>query len=367
MMKKKVLFFHFNLGGGGAEKVLINLLNQLSLEKYEITLYTLFGDGVNKQYLRPEIRHKWLFRKTFKGLSPLLKLFSPKLLHKLLIHEYYDVEVAYLENSPTRIISGCPNPKTKKYAWVHVEVDDVEKYFSPYRSLSEAKQCYSKFNKIIFVSKFLESNFKEKTSWNFLPTHVIYNTVDIKLIREKSALPSIFKIDKKEFNICSVGRLVYQKGYDILFSILNKLKNEGFHFHFYLLGTGELYSELNEYCQNIGLNDCVTFCGYQENPYSIVSQMDLFVCSSRREGYSTAVSEAVLMNVPVLTTDCSGMNEILHGGKYGMIVENNEEAIYQGLKRIFENKNIIEDYKRNMLNGVDINSSIVEVENLLDK
>ena len=113
-MKKKVLFFHFDLGGGGAEKVLINLLNQLDLNKYDITLFTLFGCGINERYLNRGVRHKYLFKKTFRGLTSIMKLFSPTFLHKILIREYYDVEIAYLENSPTRIISGCRNSNTRK-------------------------------------------------------------------------------------------------------------------------------------------------------------------------------------------------------------------------------------------------------------
>lgn len=365
-MKKKILFFHFNLGGGGAEKVLVNLLNQLDLSKYDITLFTLFGDGVNNQYLRPEIRHKWLFCKTFHGLTSLMKLFSPKLLHKLLIHENYDVEVAYLENSPTRIISGCTNKNTRKFAWVHTQINNVNDFFSPYRNLSEAKACYAAFDKIVFVSKDLETNFIKRTGWSLLPTQVIYNTVDISRVIELSQMNSDIVPKKGVLNICSVGRLIQVKGYGRLFPILKKIKNEGFHFHFYLLGTGEEYDTLLNYTRDNGLENEITFCGYRDNPYSIVSQMDLFICSSSREGFSTAVSEAVIMKIPVLTTNCSGMEEILHNGKYGMIVDNNEEALYMGLKNIMIDNNLLLQYKKNLQVGVSINYSVFDVEQLLD-
>lgn len=365
-MKKKVLFFHFDLGGGGAEKVLINLLNQLDLNKYDITLFTLFGCGVNERYLNRGVRHKYLFKRTFRGLTSIMKLFSPSFLHKILIREYYDVEIAYLENSPTRIISGCRNSNTRKIAWVHVQIDDVKRFFSPYRSLQEAKKCYSNFDTIVFVSKFLENNFLEKTGWDFLSTQVIYNTVDIKKIREMAMTQSSFIVENNVLNLCSVGRLVYQKGYDRLLPVLLRLKNENYKFHFYILGTGELYNNFINYCKSHGLDQYVTFLGYQENPYAIISKMDLFVCSSRREGFSTAVTEAILLNIPVLTTACSGMDEILLDGKYGMIVENDETALYNGLKMIMNDHHILSEYKQNMREEMHMNDSVIDVENLID-
>lgn len=366
MMKKKVLFFHFNLGGGGAEKVLINLLNQLNLEKYNITLFTLFGDGVNKLNLRPEIQHKWLFRRTFRGLTPILKFFSPQILHRLLVREYFDVEIAYLENAPTRIVSGCKDSKTKKYAWVHSQIRDLNNFFTPYRSLKEAKKCYASYDKVIFVSKFLQSDFIKKTGWNFLSTQVIYNSMDVDRIHYLASLSSAFEVKRELFNICSVGRLVPVKGFSRLLNVLLKLKSEGFSFHFYLLGIGDLYSELFDFCKQNNMEEYVTFCGYQENPYSLVSQMDLFVCSSLSEGFSTAVVEATLMRIPVLTTDCSGMNEILKEGLLGMIVKNTEDALYNGLKKILEDKNLLKEYKFNLQKEGAIFYSADEVEDLID-
>lgn len=76
------------------------------------------------------------------------------------------------------------------------------------------------------------------------------------------------------------------------------------------------------------------FLGFQNNPYAFLKKADLFICSSISEGYSTAVTEAVILGLPVLTTDCAGMNEILDDGKYGMIVPNSEQALEDGLRKI---------------------------------
>ena len=121
-MKTKILFFNFDLGNGGAEKVLINLLKCLDYQKYDVTLYLLFKHGINLSSLPSNVKLKYLFnRAPFRGIIHLLKLLSPKALHKLLIKEKYDIEIAYLEGAPTRIISGCPDRDTKLFSWIHTQ------------------------------------------------------------------------------------------------------------------------------------------------------------------------------------------------------------------------------------------------------
>ena len=111
-MKKKILFLIPTLGHGGAEKVLVNLVNNLDKSKFDITVQTIFDDGVNKDFLKKHIRYIYTMKKTFRGFSHLLKLFTTKQLHRMLIKETYDIEVAFLEAVCTRIISGCNNQNT---------------------------------------------------------------------------------------------------------------------------------------------------------------------------------------------------------------------------------------------------------------
>ena len=94
------------------------------------------------------------------------------------------------------------------------------------------------------------------------------------------------------------------------------------------------------------LETSITLWGFQANPYALMKQCDLFVCSSICEGYSTAVTEAVILGLPVITTDCSGMNEILQNGQYGIITKNSEEALYQGIKGLLDSPNQLAYYKK---------------------
>lgn len=331
-MKTKILFFHFDLGNGGAEKVLVNLLRYLDYQKYDVTLYLLFKYGVNLPSLPSNVKLLYLFdRKPFRGLVDLFKLLSPRILHKLLIKDKYDIEVAYLEGAPTRIISGCPNEDTKLFAWVHIQIS--KGFFSPYRSMREAKKVYYRFNKILFVSEFAKQTFLAKTNWRNLYSGVCHNVIDINEIKNKSEEQINLQLAPTNLNLCSVGRLTEQKGYIRLIRILGTLKNRAtLDWRLYILGQGEQKHLLEEAILDNGLQEHIHLLGFDMNPYKYVSKMDMFICSSYKEGYSTAVTESIVLGTPVITTECSGMSEILGDSGAGIIVENSDE----GLKAVLE-------------------------------
>lgn len=346
--KIKILFFHFDLGYGGAERVLVNLLNNLNPDKYDITLITLFHHGVAAKDLHANVRWKWVLdRKPFRGITYLLRLFSPKLLHKLFIRDKYDIEIAYIEGSPTRIISGCQDDDTKKYAWVHVQIDNFKQFFHPFRSKAEVIRCYNRFDGLAGVSEFIADDFQLKTQNHIRPLSVVHNVVEVEEIVKQGQEPISIKLNPQKINICSVGRFNIQKGYDRLIRSLIMLKEEGIDcFHLYLIGVGELKEEISRMVDKSAIKDNVTFLGYQENPHKYVSKMDFFVCSSYREGYSTAVTESIINHTPVLTTDCSGMREILGNDGAGIIVDNDERALCDSLRLILTDQALREECRR---------------------
>lgn len=109
----KILFLIHDLGPGGAEKVLVNLVNNMDHSIFDISVISLFGGGVNEQFLSSDIHYRAVFPKVFPGNSRIMKLFSPQFLHKFFIKESYDIEVSYLEGPTARIISGCSSQDTK--------------------------------------------------------------------------------------------------------------------------------------------------------------------------------------------------------------------------------------------------------------
>lgn len=341
MKKKKILFLIFELGHGGAEKVLVNLVNNLSPEKYEITVFTIYNYGVNLGNLLPHIRHKYLFDcKPIRGLNVLLRMFSPGYLYRRVVKEHYDVEIAYLEGLPTRIIGCSPRAGVRKFAWVHGEVYDT--FFRAFRSRKEACSCYNNFNSVTFVSESARDIFFKTTGWQ-LKSRVIYNVLEIDRILSLAKEPIEQELDGDKINMCCVGKLDAGKGCDRLIKVISRLKIAGkTNWHLYFLGEGNLRNKLEKMVVDGHLSANVTFLGYQTNPYKYVSKMNLLVCPSYREAFSTAVSEAVVVNTPFLTTDCSGMKEILGDSNAGVIVENSENGLYNGLSQICDNPGCLE-------------------------
>lgn len=365
---KKILFFIDTLGGGGAEKVLINLINNLDKTKYKITLMTIFDSGVNKQYLNNNIEYKCVFKRIFRGNVMLFRLFRPSFLYRLFIKDKYDIVVSYLEGNTTRILSGCPYSEIKKLAWLHAEMNK-KTLFYPWWNKEKCILGYEKFDKIIGVSQtVLDSFVKNTKSWDNLK--VIYNTVDTDNIKKK-ALEAIkdVKYESDIVNVISVGRLIDQKGYDRLLRIHKRLLDNGIVHNLYILGEGHKRPELEKYIKDNKLQNSVYLLGFKDNPWKYVANADLFVCSSLQEGFSTAVSEALIVGTPVITTLCSGMKEMLGDSEYGLIVDNNEDALYEGIKKLIENQLLLIHYKKKAINRgkyFDKTVTVKEVEDMLD-
>ena len=124
-----------------------------------------------------------------------------------------------------------------------------------------------------------------------------------------------------------------------------------------------------EYIAKNNLENIVSLPGFTPNPYSIIKEHDLFVCSSRAEGYSTAVTEALILGLPVITTDCSGMRELLgENNEYGVVVQNDEESLYNGIKKFLENKSYLEFYTTKAIDRgkkFSLTSLMNEIEDIL--
>ena len=343
---KKILFLIHDLGEGGAEKVLVNLVNHLDKREFDVTVLSLFAGGINEQFLNNEVTYKTVFKKTFRGNRHFFKLFSPKLLHRLLIRERYDVEISYLEGPCARIISGGVYGDAKLICWIHSNHFSMKDVSSSFRSSREAVKCYGRFDKIVCVSQFMRENFCQ-----WIPVAdkciVLYNTVESDVILDKSR-ESVPEIENNSiFKIAAVGTLKPVKAFDRLLRIVKRLNDEGKSICLYLLGDGPLRNKFRTFIEQNHLEDSIKLLGYQVNPYKYVANCDLFVCSSLSEGFSTATTEALIVGTPVCTVEVSGMKEMLGAhDEYGIVTENTEDALYEGIKKLFEDPNLLSFYKQ---------------------
>ena len=341
---KKILFLIHDLSYGGAEKVLVNLVNNLDKTKFDVTVQTLFDVGANKQYLKSDVNYIGGMKKMFRGNSTLMKFFSPKTLCKLVIKDDYDIVVSYLEGPPSRIASAYDG---KNVAWLHCMHKNKEHISNSFRSIKETADCYNSFDKIICVAKTVKDNFTSlldiKTS-----VDVLYNTNESQEIINKSQeKPDDLTLNKNETNIVSVGKLADIKGYDRLLEIHKKLLDDGIKNHVYILGVGGDKDKLETRAREFGVEDSFTLLGFRDNPYKYVSKMDLYVCSSRSEGFSTAVTESLIVGTPVVSTNCSGAYELLgENDEYGIVTENDENSLYLGVKKMLTEKDLLDFYTK---------------------
>lgn len=370
---KKILFLIPSLGGGGAEKVLVNLVNRLNAEKYEITVRVLFDSDVNKSSLKPHIKYQYTFGRAFRGNVHLMKLFSPETLYKCFVKEHYDIVISYLEGVTARIVAGCNRTDTKIINWVHNEFHDIRKISKVYRSKREALRCHLKYDATVFVADSARQAFAKAMPALRENLYTLYNTLDSEAIAEKAnekTEEGLFSEDA--INLISVGRFAPQKAFDRLIRIANKLiKEDKLPVKLYLLGSGSLYKKYRAQIAQYGIQDSVIFLGYRQNPYKYVKRADVFVCSSLHEGYSTAVSESLIVGMPVITTRCSGMEELLgENDTYGIITENSEAALYIGLKELLRQKEKMAHYKsRAQIRGkaFDAKAAVTAIEDFLEK
>lgn len=362
----KILFLIHDLGQGGAEKVLVNLVNNMDRSQFSITIISLFGGGINEQFLASHIRYHTVFKKPFPANSHVMKAFTPKQLHSFCVNEEYDIEVAYLEGPAARIISGCPNEKTKLVSWIHCTMHSDKEVAQSFRNISESVDSYNRFQYMVYVSKTCREAFQI-----CCPTKgknvILYNTNDSEAIRNLAKE----KIDENELPPntlvwCGIGKIIPVKAFDRMVRIQKRLISSGRKVHLLILGDGPLREKLEKWCSEQGLSSSVTFLGYQTNPYKYLANCDLFVCASHSEGFSTAATEALIVGVPVCSVEVSGMREMLgENNEYGIITKNNEEDLYEAIQLLVDNQELLNHYKikaKERGNDFSISNTVSAVE-----
>lgn len=346
----KILFLIHDLGQGGAEKVLVSLVNNMDRSKFDISVTVLFDGGVNEQFIAPDIHFHAVFPREVPGNSRLMKLLTPEQLHKLCVKEHYDIEVSYLEGPSARVISGCRDKQTKLVCWIHSTITSLEDAAVSYRSVQEARNCFDRFHQVVCVSEQTKQAFA-KAFPEQSNVMVLYNTMESVKILEQSRLPipdNLFH--DEDITLITVGSMKPVKAFDRLIRIHDHLRNAGYPVHTYFLGTGPDLDKLKNQAAELGQSDTITFLGYQMNPYKYVAKADLFVCCSLSEGFSTAVTEALIVGTPTCTVAVSGMKELLgENNEWGLVTGNSEEALCKGIQSLLDNPALLACYRERAL------------------
>lgn len=336
----KILFFISGLSGGGAEKVLCSLVNNMDQDKFHITVQTI-DEYDPERFLAKGIRYKAINKYKSKigriFFSYLFRFCAElKLAYRFFVKDNYDIEVAYLETIPTKIISQSTNKKAKKLAWVHCDLSMKEGMQAVRDKL---RVQYEQFDEIICVSEDVRSGFR-KLIGSDLDTVVLPNVIDDEEIRAKADDSVQWPKEEDKVQLIALGRLTRQKNFPRLIKTCGRLRDAGCRFCLNIFGEGPERPELEKQITDLKLDDFVMLKGFVCNPYPWIKQADIVVCSSDYEGISTVVQEALILCKPIVTTSCTGMKELLGESEYGIIVDRFEDGLYQGLYQMITDENM---------------------------
>ena len=358
MKNKRILFILPWLALGGMERMQVILANALSRRGYSVTVMILSSENTlrgeldsdvefiykpPKQHLGnriPYIRHKYYDDGMWETRA------TPEQLYKYYVgNRVFDVEIGFFRGMSVKIVSGSTNPTSIKLAWVHSDFKKCGGFDYNFRSFEDVKLAYSRFDRIVCVSQQVEKSFREVIGLS-PKTTTIYNMIPVKEVIKK-ANEKVF-LEKRTITAIAAGHIIPIKGYDRLIKAAERLIKSGYCFDLWILGEGIDRDKLQKYIDDNQLYSIKLF-GQKKNPYPYIKCADFLICASYYEGFPLNVCEAVVLGTPVLSTNCTGSNEILGFGKYGMIVDNSEEGLFGGLRQLIENPGLIEEYRKRVL------------------
>lgn len=383
MKKKRILFVIESLNCGGAEKSLTTLLNLIVKFQYEIDLQLFKYDGefqalLPKQVnLLPELDYfKFCSEKYAKAIKKNigkknLKFLKSRVIYSIKIRKKkytnveqavifwksvkncfemdaknYDVAIAYAQGVPTFYVADYVKAK-KKYAWINgiycPEKKDylyINKYYKEYKNII----CVSDVACQRFTMTFQDCKNRMK---------VIYDIIDQEMIQKMSQLPSTSKEDmftKKKVKILTVGRLVEQKGYDVAVEACRLLKQEGVSFCWFVVGSGPMETKIRLWIQKYDIEDCFKLLGVKANPYPYFKECDLYVQTSKSEGFGITLTEARILNKPVVTTEFDAVYMQIIPEKNALVAKINGKSVAEKILELIQNdslrNNIIQNIKK---------------------
>ncbi len=359
MKKKKILIRIGSLRHGGAEKVLATFLKKLPDDKYEIDLLLNLYSGkylseipdwinviyLNKGEMITTNRLQDIPVKAFRVMYQFVLKKFPKLLYSTILkNKKYDIEFAAIHGFRDEILNS-PLKNSKKIVWIH---NDLRKtHFHNYTD-NEIRKFFG-FDKIMVISQHIQKDFESLAKNEDEKSRIVrvYNPLDTEEIlqkagREKQEVPNAVPV------FVSVGTVFPQKGFDRLLKVHQKLLEEGFNHQLKIVGDGYDFENIKKLKSDLGVVDTAYMTGFTDNPYPHFRNADFFVLSSRYEGFPTVLFEAITLKKKIIATEVSGVSEMLENGKLGLIVENSEQGIYDGMKKALENPESFDKYLENM-------------------
>jgi glycosyltransferase involved in cell wall biosynthesis len=385
-MHKKVLFVIDSLNCGGAEKSLLSLLPLLNQSKYDISLWILHRGGILES-LVPDGIH--LVEDPQYSFIEKVKLKIAYLLHSVYIRvlalfhqkqhgaeslwkcvgwatkgidDYFDVAIAYQQGFPTYLVAKQINAK-RKIAWVNADIFNVGyniKYNIPF---------YKKYDFIVPVSEQLKGKMESELPQFSEKYRCVYDILNLELIQKMSLEPindASREIGKKL--IVTVARMVPPKGYDIAVETAHYLKEMGIPFRWYFIGSGSEKQHILDMIVNYHLQNDVILLGLKTNPYPYMKLCDVYVQSSRFEGFGLTIAEAKILGKPVVSTNFKVVYDQITDEKNGLISEMEATSLGDQIIRMITDDALRQRIIANVMaeENTTYKTEVVKVEHLLD-
>ena len=395
-MKKRILFVIDSLHSGGAEKSLVSLLSLFDYENYEVDLLTFKEGGLYVPLLSQNVKlidSPDIFNKMKLSISDLIKKKEFKIvlwrvntsislrckskisdikhgaqlmwtrLNNVIpqLKPEYDVAIAYSQGTPTYYVAEKVSAK-KKLCWVNIDYK-----FAGYNREFDFKY-YEKFNSIVAVSKVCTDVLKDVFPEFKNKIVTIYDIISEDLINKMANENIGFDDNYNGIRILTIGRLVYQKGYEYAVEAAKFLKNRKIDFRWYVIGEGDLKDKLEKMVREYKLEENFKFLGTFTNPYPFIKQCDIYCQPSRFEGFGLAIAEARILNKPIVATNFDIVYDQINNGENGLISDMDGEALSKKIQLLIENKEIRQKITNNLRNEkVGTEKEIEKIYSLISK
>ncbi|WP_143751723.1 glycosyltransferase [Maribacter sp. 6B07] len=358
-MKLRVVFLLPSLGGGGSERVFMNLCKYFNKDKFEVTLCLLKKEG---EFL-PQIEedptisiHDLKVSRVRYSIYPIIKFIRK---------EQPDIVLSTLGHL-NAMLSAVSFLIPRNVKVIGRESNIVSKSNHNRISILFYKMFYKNFDKIIVQSDDMEIDLKNLVR-NLKENQVvkINNPVDLKHIQSLKHSTSIL-LPQDKINLISVGSLTYQKGYDLLFKSFAKFEDKE-KYHISIIGKGKLKNELIELLKILNIEKHVSLLGFQDNPYKYISQSSIFISSSRFEGFPNVVLESLICDVPVIANNYKGgINEIINKPIFGQIIDiENSELLERTCNKILSKDHSKDKISEEVNQRYGITSIVSRYEDLI--
>lgn len=385
-MKKRIAFVTDSMTVGGVEKALIEFLNYIDYDSYEVVLWVrqlgkafdglvnanvqiaCWGNGNSKEELIFLIRRGKLFS-FIQGLwfRLMLRVCAKDWVTNEIIttkaragldDNEYDCVIAFQGLQPSVMGTALYRLNSpRKIAWIHGS-DAYEEV-----QIKKATKEYLKFDHIFCVSNSTKDAFCNKFAGTNKKTSVFYNLLNEPDIKSQSEQFTEHRVTHPAF--VTVGRLHELKGQQMVPRTTRLLLNAGYDIHWYLVGDGPLRETVEAEIQKYDVADHVILLGTQMNPYPYIKNCDIYVQPSFSEGYCTTTMEAKILRKPIVTTDAPGMREQFISGENGLIVDAmTPEALFDGIKTLLDHPELREKFVENLSHETCNNSG--ELQKLYD-